>query len=114
MGVECVTPKLNKSPFNHFNSHTSVAVDRYSTSAKDLDTVCCLFVFKDIGESPRNTNHTVRDLRVKGQLAQSESHSLRNRMPWPGLLFKYQTTLNAASQCFSYECCINCERTCTE
>lgn len=69
IGVGCVTLRLNKIPFSHFNSQVVVAIDLYSASTDDLDTVCCFLVFQDIGELPKRTNHPVRDRRVKGQPA---------------------------------------------
>ena len=90
-------------------------MERYSASAEERETVCCFLVFQEIGDFPRKTNLPVSDRRVKGQLAQSESHhpykvkslSLRNKIPCPGFPFKYRITLIAASQCSCFGCCMN-------
>jgi len=50
-----------------------VAIERYSTSTKEWDMVCCFLVFHEMGELPR-INQPVRDFMVKGQSAQSDSH----------------------------------------
>lgn len=70
----CSTHKHIKSPLSHFNSQVAIAMDLYSASGDDRDIVCCFLVFHDIGEAPKDTNQPVRDRRVKGQPAQSESH----------------------------------------
>ena len=51
-----------------------MAIERYSASAEDRDTICCFLVFQEIGETPRETNQPVRERRVNGQPAQLESH----------------------------------------
>jgi len=38
---------------NHLSSHKANAIDLYSASAEDLDTVGCFLVFQEIGELPR-------------------------------------------------------------
>ena len=104
------TPKLKSKPFNHFSSHVAAAMNWYSASAEDRDTISCFFVFHDIGECPRKTNHPDTERWVSGQLAQSESHQLlkdksqsyRRRMPCPRQPIKYRTTRMAASQ---WSCC---------
>ena len=45
----------------------------YSTSAEDLDTVCCFLDFHEISECPRNTQNPVVDLLVSMQLPQPAS-----------------------------------------
>jgi hypothetical protein len=74
MGLECVIPRLDKIPLIHFDSHVAAAMDLYFASADERDTVCCFFVFQEIGELPSNTNHPVTERLVNGQPAQSESH----------------------------------------
>ena len=90
-------------------------MDRYLASAKEQDTICCFLVFHEIGEDPSRTNHLVRDLQIKGHLAQSESHqpnscksqSLRNKTPCPAFPFIYRITQRAASQWASLGAYIN-------
>jgi len=50
-----------------------VARARYSTSDEDLETVDCFFDFQLINDESRKTHSPVVDLRVLGQVAQSES-----------------------------------------
>ena len=105
VGWEWDIPRLWRRSLNHFNSPVTAVMDRYSASAEERDTVCCFLVFHEIGEDPSRTNHPVRDLRVKGHPAQSESHqpdscrsqSLRNKTPCLGFHFRYRTTQRAAS-----------------
>ena len=73
MGVVCITLKLDKIRFNHFNLHVVIVIERYSTS-DNLDTICCFFIFQEIRESPINIIQPVSDLRVSRQPAQSASH----------------------------------------
>ena len=122
IGWEWEIPRLWRRPFNHFNSPVTTAMDRYSTLGKEQDTVCCFLVFHEIGEDPSRTNHPVRDLQIKGHLAQSESHqpnscksqSLRNKTPCPAFPFIYQITRRAASQWASLGAYINWDSTCTQ
>ena len=74
MGLSWTTPRLERIPFNHFNTHVVVAIDLYSALVEDRETVCYFFVFQEIGESANCTSHPVADCLVKGKLAQSESH----------------------------------------
>ena len=55
----CITRRLDKIAFCHFNLHAVVAMDLYSASANDLDTICCFLAFQDISEFPRSTNDHV-------------------------------------------------------
>lgn len=48
-------------------------MDLYSASAEDMETVCCFLVVQEIGEVPRRTIDALRERRVSGQAAQSES-----------------------------------------
>lgn len=66
---------LNKED-SHTTSHVALAIDLYSASADDLDTVCCFFDFQEINESPKNTQKPEIDRRVSGQVAQSESQNV--------------------------------------
>lgn len=93
------------NPFSHFTSQQTVAIERYSVSADDLDTVLCFFVFHDTGELPNIMKYPVVDRLVTGQLAQSESQYAYNCMSQtdgknstcPGFPFRYRTTRRAAS-----------------
>jgi len=71
MGVMCITLRLDKILFNHFNSQVVIAIERHLASTDDLDTICCFFVFQEIRESPRNIIQPVSDLQVSGQPSQS-------------------------------------------
>ena len=51
---ECSTWKSFNRGSNHISSHTTATMALYSASAEDLETVCCLFDFQEIKESPRN------------------------------------------------------------
>lgn len=91
--------------FNQMTSRTVVDSALYSDSAEEQDTVSCFVVFQKIGELPNCINQPVKDLRVIGQPEKSASHhtersngeSDRSNMPWPGLCFRYRTTLRASS-----------------
>ena len=115
MGLSWTTHRLERIPFNHFNSHVGVSTDLYSASAEDREIVCCCFVFQEIGESPSCTSHPVTDRLVKGQLAQSKSqhpyscksHSRAKNMSCLGLPFKNQTMWSVASQCSVRGSCMN-------
>jgi len=95
-GIMCITLRLDKILFNHFNSQLVIAIKRYSAPTDDLDIVCSFFIFQDIGESPRNIIQPVSDLWVNGQPAQSSSHHpcrrrshlLLNKIPYPGFYFR--------------------------
>jgi len=52
---ECITPRVDNKPFNHFNSQVMVVMDLYSASAEDRDSICCFLVFQEIGEEPKRT-----------------------------------------------------------
>lgn len=51
------------------------AMEQYSDSAEDQETVCCFFDFHEIKASPRSTRKLVIDLLVSEHLAQSTSHN---------------------------------------
>jgi len=69
MDFLCSAPRHINSALNHLSSQVAIAVDRYSASAKDWDTICCFLVFRDIREAPKDTNQLVRDHHVKGHPA---------------------------------------------
>ena len=56
------------------------AMEWYSTSAVDLDTVCCFFDFQETKESPMKTQNPLIDLPVSRQVAQSKSAKAFNSM----------------------------------
>jgi hypothetical protein len=58
---------------NQVSSQQTVAIDRYSASAKELETIVCFLDFQEIKESPRKTQNPKTDLRVSRQLARSKS-----------------------------------------
>ena len=53
VGSECITPRVDNNPFNHFNSQVVVAMDLYSASTEERYTVCCFLIFQEIGELPK-------------------------------------------------------------
>ena len=55
------------------SSQLVVAIELYSASADERDTVGCFLVFQETGERPNIIKYMVRERRVKGQVAQSES-----------------------------------------
>lgn len=59
-------------------SQVARAMDRYSASAEDLDTVCCFFDFQETKEVLISTQKPDIDLRVSGHAAQSESENILN------------------------------------
>jgi hypothetical protein len=95
-----------RSYFSRDISQVTAAIDRYSASADDLDTVCCFLDFQDIKESPRKTQNPVTDLLESGQPVQSESQkafrrkveAAEKKIPWPGEDLRYLKTLYAASK----------------
>ena len=58
---------------NQTISHVTLAMDRYSTSIEDRETVCCFLDFQEIKESPINTQKPLTDFLVSGHAAQSKS-----------------------------------------
>lgn len=50
---------------NQTTSNVAFAIDLYSASADDLDTVCCFLDFQENNESPKNTQN--QKLRVMCQ-----------------------------------------------
>ncbi|KAM2775497.1 hypothetical protein COP1_020241 [Malus domestica] len=64
--------------FNHVTSQQVVAMERYSASALECDTVVCFLVFQDTGACPSKMQYPVIDLLVSLQRAQSASQNARN------------------------------------
>ena len=58
---------------NQVTSQQAAAMERYSASALDRETVFCFLDFQEINEFPRNIQYPVVDRRVSGHLAQSAS-----------------------------------------
>ncbi|CAL8988629.1 unnamed protein product [Prunus brigantina] len=95
-GCKCVTCKSCKRYLSHTNSQVRDAMDLYSDSAEERDTIDCFLLFQDMGAPPRKMQNPVTDRLVVGQLAQSASQypfncSLPcdgNKTPWPGAFFK--------------------------
>ena len=55
MGAFINTPSEASSDLIQISSLVTIALARYSTSAEDLDTVVCFFVFHGMGDPPRVT-----------------------------------------------------------
>lgn len=66
-------PKGLSEAMSQTTSLVTVAIDLYFDSVEDLDTTYCFLLFKEISESPKNTQKLVIDLLVSGQAAQSTS-----------------------------------------
>lgn len=103
----CSTPKSLTNCFSHFNSHVKVAIDLYSTSTEQRETVCCFLNFARHKRQPKQ--HKPACQRATGQ-----------RTTWPiGMtpLFQLQCTTNhnsqSASQC-SLGASIYSDKMCTE
>lgn len=47
--------KIFKELSKYFNSHKVIVIDRYSTYAKDRETMYCSLVFQKRGELPKET-----------------------------------------------------------
>lgn len=58
--------KTQQLPLSHFNSQVTPAMDPYSASAEDLETMTCFLVFQEIDDFPRNTRQPVKEQRVRG------------------------------------------------
>ena len=90
-------------------SQTTTAMDLYSVSDEDRDTVCCFLDFHEIKETPRKTQNPVTDLLVLGQEAQStsakafkcKSNLLEKNRPCPSVPLRYCRTLLATCKCGS-------------
>jgi len=54
-------------------SQAADAMDHYSDSADDCETIPCFFDFQEIGLFPRKIQYPVIDHLVVGQLAQAKS-----------------------------------------
>lgn len=44
--------KDRNKALSHFNSHVIAAIERYSASAEERETICWFLVFHEIGEFP--------------------------------------------------------------
>ena len=103
-GFEWLTPSSFSNERSQVSSQVAFAIDLYSASADDLETVCCFFDFQEIKESPRNTQKPLTDLLLSRQPAQSESAKAFNwiselegkKRPCPGEDLIYCRTIWAA------------------
>ena len=59
MGCSKKTPNDAKKVHNHTSSLVATAMDLYSASANDLETVACFLVFHEISDPPRQTKYLV-------------------------------------------------------
>ena len=106
VGVNCSRPSSFNSFRIHFISRNAVAIDLYSASAEECDTVRCFLVFHAISDPPSITTKALSDLRVRGQddqYASQYTESVRSgsdcsRIPRPNVPFRNRTTRSAASQ----------------
>jgi len=73
MGLERWMSRSWRSVLSHVSSQVVDARARYSASAEEWETVYCFLVRQEIGLVPSWMKKPMVDLRVSGQLAQSES-----------------------------------------
>ena len=64
-------PKSCRIYFNQVISQQVIAIERYSASTLDRDTVLCFLVFQEINELSRNMKYLVTNCQVSRHLAQS-------------------------------------------
>ena len=69
-----LTDYHKKDASHYHDEQVTAAIERYSASVEEQDTVCCFLVFHDTGENLRSTRRPLNDCRVRGQFAKSESH----------------------------------------
>jgi len=67
------TPNEARRAFNHTGSLVTAAIERYSASADDLETVVYFLVFRETSEPPRVTKYPINKRLVSGEAPQSES-----------------------------------------
>jgi hypothetical protein len=65
--------KSRRRENNQVSSQEQVAIDQYSASAEERETVCCFLDFQEIRASPRKTQNPVIECRESEQAAQSLS-----------------------------------------
>jgi hypothetical protein len=65
--------KSRSKAINQVSSHEQEAMERYSASADERETVCCFFDFHEMREAPRKTQKPVVERRVSKHPAQSLS-----------------------------------------
>ena len=75
-GCLCSISKSFNKLINHTNSHVALAIDLYSASIEDLETVHCFFDFQEIKDAPMKIQKPVTDLLVSGHVAQFVSERL--------------------------------------
>lgn len=73
VGMDNLKPISVSNPEIQTITQVVDAIARYTVSAEDLEMVFCFLVFQDNKESPNLTQKPVRERRVIGQDAQSES-----------------------------------------
>lgn len=67
--LECNWRKFESRERIQVISHTTHAIDLYSTSTNDLEIVVCFFDFQNKSECPRKTQKVETDLLILVQLA---------------------------------------------
>lgn len=99
-GWSCEMVRSQRTETSQTSSQVVVAIVLYSASADDLDTVGCFLDFQEIKESLRKKQQPAMDLRVSGQVAQSESEKAfkcraeeeEKMRPCPGVGLRYRKT----------------------
>uniref|UniRef100_A0A7N2R7Z6 Uncharacterized protein n=1 Tax=Quercus lobata TaxID=97700 RepID=A0A7N2R7Z6_QUELO len=76
--LECSILKSSSRYSSQVISQHVEAIDLYSTSAEDLDTVFCFLDLQDIKVSPRKMQYPVKDLLVSGHPTQFASQNAFN------------------------------------
>ena len=77
-GLECSIPNSFNKDNSHVSSQQALAIDMYSASADEQDTVSYFLDFQDIKESPKNTHNPEIDHLVSEQVPQSSSENTKS------------------------------------
>ena len=120
-GCECSIPRSCKMYWSQVISQQTDAMEPYSASALERETMICFLVFQEIRECPRKMKYHVADRLVSRYLAQSTSHNAFNcnelvekrKIPCPGVWLMYYKTCCAASRCGARGLSMNWLRMCT-
>lgn len=73
VALGCFTCKSQRRKSNQTISHTTTAIELYSASANDLETIFCFLDFHETKESPKKIQKPIINLLVSGPDAQSTS-----------------------------------------
>jgi len=73
LGAIWNTPKEASKDLSHISSLVAAAMDRYSASVEEHETVVCFLVFPATGDPPSVSKYPVSDRRVRGHAPQLAS-----------------------------------------